>query len=778
MVVFPLKMKIYTTKQNESLSYMSGGSKRKVVVVQTFSEEFSRWLYDGIKVKCTDSKMLYLVFYMLVVMTLFNSVTGQKFSDLISDVAKEKSALLSDIGKNNTSTQNQTTTHIVEQTTLSMGQMDASRNQSLPFRWEEFCSLSSKTETNLFYKCDIGPEASGRWKLKTFRKWIVDTNNITYSFDIKCHGGANVSLPWPIKSPNIVQLMVKDCLIVDFFNDYNNMNEVSRIPDQLEILSLSDIRIYVKIFEIFPIFMSVGDIPKDFDCGHEDTLKVFVYRNISYEFPQSDIDFFTKQQPDTESQTPGADKPDVLGAGRELLSGSRMIEHKCKFLKLEHVDQSISNSKSKFHLSLLTENSFFPELKSYNLSKTGIKVINRQFKEWWTYFPKLQTLDLSNNFIKTVDIDPTSYSWHADTFNLNINLRNNNISSLTVDDVKMIVLQSNIFVHLEGNPFNCECSPSIIDLMKMIQTDSQWMKPEYARYQYLRHLRCNRPDIASGTEFINLDYNSLPCLVKLVMPLPILIVLVVTVVILIIIIILLTRFRHEIRILTYTRFNIILPCQPAEKYESKIYDAFVSYNNSEEEWVTETFEKLEKSESGNIPSFRFCLHHRDFIPGKTIFDNVIDSVESSRHTVIILSKNFLKSNFCMYEFREAFQQSIIERKRHLVVVLMEEIPEKELPNDLKRCLKTFTYIKKDDIIFTDRLVYALSYKSSQRSLKQSSSIESSVDSDRNRTMSTCESVFSDSSNPSPSISSINSFTPIFPKRVIINGNAEKQELHV
>lgn len=64
----------------------------------------------------------------------------------------------------------------------------------------------------------------------------------------------------------------------------------------------------------------------------------------------------------------------------------------------------------------------------------------------------------------------------------------------------------------------------------------------------------------------------------------------------------------------------------------------------------------------------------------------------------------------MWEFQEAFQQSIVERKRHLIIILLEDIPDKDLPNDLKRCIKTFTYIRKDDHIFIDRLLYSLSYK--------------------------------------------------------------------
>lgn len=125
------------------------------------------------------------------------------------------------------------------------------------------------------------------------------------------------------------------------------------------------------------------------------------------------------------------------------------------------------------------------------------------------------------------------------------------------------------------------------------------------------------------------------------------------------------------------------------------------------------FEDLE-----NTTDFKFCMHHRDFIPGKTIFDNITRSIESSRHTVILLSNHFIESEFCLYEFQEAFRQSIMEKRRHLVIVMLEDIPDTKLPRDLRRCMNTFTYIRKDDFLFKERLIYALSVKHTDRTVKK------------------------------------------------------------
>ena len=71
--------------------------------------------------------------------------------------------------------------------------------------------------------------------------------------------------------------------------------------------------------------------------------------------------------------------------------------------------------------------------------------------------------------------------------------------------------------------------------------------------------------------------------------------------------------------------------------------------------------------------FRLCLHQKDFVPGKTIVDNIVDCIEASRHTIIVLSPRFMKSHWAMEELRQAYRQSLVEKTRHLIVILLETV---------------------------------------------------------------------------------------------------------
>ena len=80
--------------------------------------------------------------------------------------------------------------------------------------------------------------------------------------------------------------------------------------------------------------------------------------------------------------------------------------------------------------------------------------------------------------------------------------------------------------------------------------------------------------------------------------------------------------------------------------------------------------------SNNQPikrQLRLCLHQKDFVPGKTIVDNIVDCIEASRHTIIVLSPRFMKSHWAMEELRQAYRQSLVEKTRHLIVILLETV---------------------------------------------------------------------------------------------------------
>ncbi|GFO25395.1 toll-like protein [Plakobranchus ocellatus] len=108
--------------------------------------------------------------------------------------------------------------------------------------------------------------------------------------------------------------------------------------------------------------------------------------------------------------------------------------------------------------------------------------------------------------------------------------------------------------------------------------------------------------------------------------------------------------------------------------------------------------------------FRLCLHQKDFVPGKTIVDNIVDCIEASRHTIIVLSPRFMKSHWAMEELRQAYRQSLVEKTRHLIVILLETIPKEDMDPLIARCCKTFTYLNANDSLFRDRLIFSLTTK--------------------------------------------------------------------
>jgi hypothetical protein len=276
------------------------------------------------------------------------------------------------------------------------------------------------------------------------------------------------------------------------------------------------------------------------------------------------------------------------------------------------------------------------------------------------------------------------------------------------------------WIDIRENPFNCDC-----EMKDFIDFLSETNFTGKSRYEYLYDLKCFNPPSLRGKIIYQLSLEQLGCtiLYTTILKTPI-IVLCIIVFLFIVSLILCIRYRKEIIILAYTRLNILLPCQNVKAQENKKYDAFIAYSQSDINWVIYTLAKrLENPESGQ--RFTLCLHHRDFMVGAAISDNIVQSVESSRHTIIVVSKNFLSSEWCRLEFRVALHQSLLEKKRHLIIILLEDIPTSEFEPELKRCMQTLTYVKADDRWFWDKLVYALSDYSRQNKNKPSNVTESS-----------------------------------------------------
>lgn len=123
------------------------------------------------------------------------------------------------------------------------------------------------------------------------------------------------------------------------------------------------------------------------------------------------------------------------------------------------------------------------------------------------------------------------------------------------------------------------------------------------------------------------------------------------------------------------------------------YDAFVSYSENDSEWVENTMvRELEQA----CPPFRLCLHKRDFVPGKWIVDNIIDSIEKSHKTLFVLSEHFVQSEWCKYELDFSHFRLFDENNDAAILVLLEPIQSKAIPKrfcKLRKIMNTKTYLE-------------------------------------------------------------------------------------
>ncbi|KAM6361193.1 toll-like receptor 2 type-1 isoform 1-T2 [Alca torda] len=123
------------------------------------------------------------------------------------------------------------------------------------------------------------------------------------------------------------------------------------------------------------------------------------------------------------------------------------------------------------------------------------------------------------------------------------------------------------------------------------------------------------------------------------------------------------------------------------------YDAFVSYSENDSEWVENIMvRELEQA----CPPFRLCLHKRDFVPGKWIVDNIIDSIEKSHKTLFVLSEHFVRSEWCKYELDFSHFRLFDENNDAAILVLLEPIQSKAIPKrfcKLRKIMNTKTYLE-------------------------------------------------------------------------------------
>jgi hypothetical protein len=192
--------------------------------------------------------------------------------------------------------------------------------------------------------------------------------------------------------------------------------------------------------------------------------------------------------------------------------------------------------------------------------------------------------------------------------------------------------------------------------------------------------------------------------------------------------------------------------QSAGKTDGKIFDAFISYSPKDDVFAREILAAELENESPVSPESsssddcvmpppgrRVCLYHRD-LPGASQFvaDTILQATEASRRTILILSENFLKSEWSRYDYKSGLHQAFRVGRKKLIVIILGNIAPRDLDPDLRLYLKTSTVLQWGEKMFWEKLRYELpdttgkdQHRNRPNSHSPNSTVVSSVDDNSN-----------------------------------------------
>ncbi|XP_037811187.1 protein toll-like [Lucilia sericata] len=277
-----------------------------------------------------------------------------------------------------------------------------------------------------------------------------------------------------------------------------------------------------------------------------------------------------------------------------------------------------------------------------------------------------------------------------------LDLRRNQLQLL--DEDTLTYLNANRFLHtiyLSSNKWKCDCSDTSVFLSNTIQSNrskfvdgSKVACHNYSKIQVIQDLKvlCHKKNILN--------------IVMICM----------CITIIFIILTLYYKYRTKIKIFLYSH-NI---CRSiVAKYDdvddvNKRYDAFISYSHKDEDFIANYL--VPELENG-CPSFKLCVHVRDFVIGDYIPDQIVKSIADSRRIIVVLSNNFIESEWAKMEFKEAYRATLTERRAKIIPIMYKDIGElANLDKELRLYLKMNTYLKWEDPWFWQKLRFAMPHK--------------------------------------------------------------------
>ena len=318
-------------------------------------------------------------------------------------------------------------------------------------------------------------------------------------------------------------------------------------------------------------------------------------------------------------------------------------------------------------------------------------------------FPNITHLSLYDN---NEEAWKNSEIFHNVNSLAHLNLGHSYISEINQNTFPSKILNTLTAFDLRSNPFACTCE---------FLWFSEWLKVNtwrMVKFNEKSNYTCHSPDKLQNVHLLNFTITENECS-------PLLLGTIISVSFAVVFLVLFGcsyRYRWYIKYWFYIlRSNKL---DPKQRNPECIYDAFVIYCDEDSEWVhSNLIHKLEKENR-----YKLCIHFRDFVVGRFIIDNIVDSMYKSRKIILVLSETFTKSEWCLLELRLAQKRWLLEGSGILVVIIVGSLSGKSVRNSILRTmLHTTTYAQWSSMtpckvtIFWNQIIKTLSENNADES---------------------------------------------------------------
>ncbi|KAK3608674.1 hypothetical protein CHS0354_014382 [Potamilus streckersoni] len=155
--------------------------------------------------------------------------------------------------------------------------------------------------------------------------------------------------------------------------------------------------------------------------------------------------------------------------------------------------------------------------------------------------------------------------------------------------------------------------------------------------------------------------------------------------------------KPNIRSLIQKEFSI-----REDRIEDNRDQAFISYSDQDLNFLLmELLPKLEKLR------YRLRLPDRDFIPGASQQDNILNAMDGAMRTVLVLSGSHIKDEWSLFTFRAAREKSLREKTNHLIIIVRDNVDLTLMDEDVKHYIRTYISLHANDRWFWPKLLNAL-----------------------------------------------------------------------